>query len=119
MAERASETKPPEFEPPMVSSRRPACQLPLPPLSPPESDPLSAGCVAQACVQRVIKAVLPENVQVTKEAKVRAPRTRRLSRRSALRAVSTIACAACCAFGWDQAAFARAAGIFIFYLTHW
>ena len=39
----------------------------------------------QACVGRIIKNVLPENVQVTKDAK---------------------------------AAFTRAAGIFIFYLTH-
>ena len=50
-----SDTKAPEFEPP------------------------------QACVNRVIKSVLPDNVQVTKDA---------------------------------RAAFTRAAGIFIFYLTH-
>ena len=39
----------------------------------------------QACVNRVIKAVLPENVQITKDA---------------------------------RNAFTRAAGVFIFYLTH-
>ena len=39
----------------------------------------------QACVARIIKNVLPENVQITKDA---------------------------------RAAFTRAAGIFIFYLTH-
>ena len=40
----------------------------------------------KACVNRVIKSVLPDNVQVTKDA---------------------------------RAAITRAAGIFIFYLTHW
>ena len=39
----------------------------------------------QACVNRVIKSVLPDNVQITKDA---------------------------------RAAFTRAAGVFIFYLTH-
>ena len=39
----------------------------------------------QACVSRIIKNVLPENIQITKDA---------------------------------RAAFTRAAGIFIFYLTH-
>lgn len=50
-----SDSKPPEFEPP------------------------------QACVSRIIKSVLPENIQLTKDA---------------------------------RSAFTRAAGIFIFYLTH-
>lgn len=70
MAERASETKPPEFEPPMVPARSPACVLPGPGLSPSKSDLVLSLFQCQACVQRVIKAVLPENVQVTKEAKV-------------------------------------------------
>mmetsp|Transcript_10100 Transcript_10100/g.15309 ORF Transcript_10100/g.15309 Transcript_10100/m.15309 type:complete len:124 (+) Transcript_10100:173-544(+) len=53
--EPASDSKAPEFEPP------------------------------QACVNRIIKSVLPENAQITKD---------------------------------SRAAFTRAAGVFIFYLTH-
>jgi hypothetical protein len=78
----ASSSKAPEFEPPQVQPHSLSICMCLHGLNPSHLS-LSP---PQACVNRVIKSVLPDNVQVTKDA---------------------------------RAAITRAAGIFIFYLTHW
>jgi len=73
----------------------------------------------QACVQRIIKAALPENCQITKESKVRWTAFKRAMMLGQDSHLCSVAFPVCWLPTTLQAAFSKAAGIFMIYLTTW